>query len=298
VKIAMFKLCRLMIALVAIFFALPAAAADRPQCSERGWYKRADSTPQYPVWDFVSPTMAGHTTQALCCHSWTTWGGDGIQYAILDQCHEEQGCTGQQGLYKRPADPVAAAEWDKFYTASDAESRRHTFGYYNASFSIPHGVQSYQLFTLSELPPAFQQSLGGPLANNCSNIPTPLPITRTMTPRPPVGTPTRTKTHAPPTSGGCPGGGVCSTLTPTAALRTATPTNTPVQPTPVPATAVPTRSASATPPYTATATATSRPTITPVPTALPPTGLPPGSGSPTVNTPTKPSCWLCGCTSK
>ena len=188
----------LLAALVGIVLASVVKAEDRPQCSQRGWYKRADSTPQYPVWDFVSPTMAGRTTQALCCHSWTIWGGDGIQYAILDQCHQGQNCTGQQGLYKRPLDPVAADEWDKWYTAPDAQARRQTFGYYNASFSIPHGIQSYQLFTLSELPLTFQQSLGGPLANNCSNIPTPLPVTNTRVPSPgPARTATRQPTHPP-----------------------------------------------------------------------------------------------------
>jgi len=282
---------------VLALFALGSAvlkADERPQCSVRGWYKRIDSTPQYPVWDFVDPSKAGYATQGLGAHSWIVYGNDGIQYAILDQCHADQNCTGSQGLYKKPDDPTAAAEWAKWYTAPDAEGRRHAFGYYNASMSIPSGVQHYALFTLSELPVGFQRSFGGPLGYNCSGIPTPLPTTPTRVPTGPARTATRRPTVPPISGGGCPPGAPCPvTNTPTKVVPTKT--NTP----PATATATATRPPATIPPA-ASASPTIRPTTPPlVSTVVYGTNQAP---TPTGPTPT-PGPWYSnvlpvGCTSK
>ena len=254
-------------ALALLVTAVATLAQARPQCTGRGWYLRADSTAQYPVWDYTDPSKAGQWFQGLGAHSRVTYGGDGVQYAILDQCHADQGCTGLVGTYRRPADPIAGADWDHFYTAPDAQARRQSFGYYNAAFQIPTGLQSYVLHTLAELPPGFQYSLG--TAYGCPNI-TPLP-TGTKAPTVNALTRTPTKRPPPPTVNPCAvlPGGICP---PTAAAPTRTKTSVPI-----PATQPPAPTSAPAPPTVAP----------PKPTAIPPTPAP---------APTKASGgWFTGC---
>lgn len=197
----------------------------RPQCTDRGWYKRQDSTPQITIWNFAIPgNRDGACTQGACCHTQICYGHDGAMYLLLDQCHAEQHCTGTQGTYRRPADPGAAAKWDYFYTDPEAETHRHSFGYYNESFRIPGGTFSHVFLTLDEVQPQdTREALGR--SYGCSAV-TPQPTvtgpTRTRTPTPRV-TATRTRT-APP--GPCAPPAPCPVTATPSPRRTATTTAT------------------------------------------------------------------------
>lgn len=259
----LWSLLEVSILAAAIAFSVAAvAAADDAKCSARGWYHRPDQLPG--SYQYVDPTKAGQTTQGAGAHTLLIWGGDGAIYELGDQCHEAQHCTGLTGTYKRPADAIAAAEWDRLYVtggvlggqALDANHYRIAkAGLWNEAIQVPTGAQTYTFFTLAELPPTVQHALA--VANGCTNIPTPMPVTAapTLTKRP--GTPTARVTR---TMGPC-----------------APPAPCPVTSTPAP----PATATKAPPTLTAAATAvpTSRPTQ--APTAVPTVASPPTPAKPT-----------------
>ena len=164
---------------------------------------------------------------------------------------------------------IAAAEWDRWYTAADAQTRRQAFGYYNVAFVVPIGTQAYVLHTLAELQPGFQYSLG--LAYACPGVvphtpvPAGTPVARTPTRRPPA-----------PTVNPCAvlPGGVCPPTAPPI-VRTLTPKP--------PVTNAPTRTGTATATLTA-APSPIRTTEPPLVVTVAPTKVSGGSGS-----------WFSGC---
>lgn len=123
----------------------------RPQCTERGWYQRnCDQS-----WEFVNPAKSGDIIPSGCAaHTELIWGSDGAEYALIDQCPQEQHCHGFQGLYKRPIDPVAAARWEFYYVQTpdnDAALHRKQHGYYGPGVP-PSGLQQYTFHTIDEIP--------------------------------------------------------------------------------------------------------------------------------------------------
>jgi hypothetical protein len=260
------RLCHLVLAGL-LLVASSSVAQQRPQCTEQGWYRRTCDR----AWDFaIAGNKAGDVFYGCAAHTYNVYGGDGAMYSILDQCHEGQGCTGESGTYPRPADGLAAAVWDSYYKAPDAQARRERFGYFNPSFKIPQGVQRYTFFDLFGVTPLAQQATIS-RSYGCSGAPvgTPTPFRDTRTP-----TARRTLT-GPPSPGGCPGGVPCTRLTPTVKPSTfPTRTNTAVRPTPVPVQTVP-------PPSTRV------PSMPPSRVTL--TAIPPASSSPTPIDPTSPT---------
>ncbi len=182
------RFCQLILA--GLLFADTATAdAPKPHCAQYGWYRRSCDA----NWNFATPNAAkaGTTFQGCSAHTLYAWGHDGAMYAILNQCHPGQGCTGSVGLYKRPSDPAAAKVWDIYYVtgkgSASPEEVRHAFGYYNESFRLPTGMQTYNFITLSQIQPAsVQRSIA--VAQGCTSVApvTPVPTVTARCLRPPV----------------------------------------------------------------------------------------------------------------
>lgn len=147
-----------------------------PQCTQVGWYIRSCDA----HWQFVNPGMAGHVIPNGCAaHTQLVYGGDGAQYPLIDQC--PQGCTGTQGLYKKPSDPIAVPQWEWFYVGPLAAQHRSQFGYVGPGVP-PAGTQTYSFITLAQMPDPPRATFIA--AYQCSQgTPTPVPSpTRTPTP--------------------------------------------------------------------------------------------------------------------
>ncbi len=259
-------------------------------CTDAGWYQRSGDR----IWVFANPEKAGTCQQGgTGAHTYSCYGESGGYYQIIDNCYA---CTGSQGTWRRPDDPVAGPIWDCFYTEPcpdsdgvprEPEWRRHVEAhYYNDSFLIPNGAQHYDFVTMIHVPDPPRATLAR--AYGCLWAGTPVPITphATATRAPsPARTATRHPT-LPPSPGGCPGGVPCTTKAPSPTLTAAPPTRRPTS-TLVPSTPVPVN--------------TVRPpsTVSPSPTTTA-SGTPSTTGSPTpTSTPTPDKgCWFCGCKSK
>lgn len=166
-----------MIAALVLCAQLSANIPNGPQCTQQGWYKRnCDQS-----WIFINPGMAGHIIPSGCAaHTELIYGSDGAQYALIDQC--PQGCNGSQGLYKKPADALAAQRWAYYYTDPNAVLHRTQFGYVCASTcNAPSGLQVYSFITLAQMPDPPRQTYIN--SYQCQQgTPTPVPPTPTPVP--------------------------------------------------------------------------------------------------------------------
>jgi hypothetical protein len=108
---------------------------------------------------FVNPDMAGHIIPSGCAaHTELIYGSDGAQYALLDQCPIANPCSGYQGLYKKPIDPVAADRWAYYYTDPNAAAHRAAHGYHGPGVP-PGGLQQYIFHTIDEIPEPIRTTL-------------------------------------------------------------------------------------------------------------------------------------------
>lgn len=205
-------------------------AQDTPVvCTARGWYQRTGDN----LWAFVNPSKSGTCTQAgTGAHTMSCYYPDGALYQILDQCHEEQHCTGTTGTYKKPDGGSIPNGWECYYTTPcpnssgdpvDPELRRHLFGYWNDAFVVPNGSQHYTFHTLAEIPEPQRTMIGR--ANGCEVGPT--PTYTSPTPRPTGGAPTRTPTRLPTVDPCGPVPNCKSPTPPPFRTSTRTPTRTP-----------------------------------------------------------------------
>lgn len=142
------------------------------QCTDPGWYRRACDQ----SWVFINPQMAGHIIPNGCsAHTQLIYGANGAQYPLIDQC--PQGCTGTQGLYKKPDDPVALPQWNFFYTDPNALQHRTQFGYIGPGVP-PSGILSYTFVGIDQIPDPPRQTLKNAYGCNSPTptaVPTPVP---------------------------------------------------------------------------------------------------------------------------
>lgn len=156
-----------------------------PQCTERGWYKDPSGN-----WRFYSPSKVGTLIPAgMGAHTLGIYGSDGVVYWICDQCRQAPPatpCNQWPGLYRRPADIVAAQFWDSYYILNDqngapppAKIKFHGHDGDPATFQahFPVGTQAYTLHTIDEIIPtgtrdAFIRAYGCDSGGGGGSLPT------------------------------------------------------------------------------------------------------------------------------
>lgn len=260
-----------------------AGAQQRPQCTEKGWYKDPAGGPR-----FATPgvDVGGVVPNGLGAHTRGIKDEDGIIYWMFDQCRNLPGethCNSWPGIYRKPDHPgTALTYWNHFMI--DVENGQPPPGfelrlYHDGDptlFHYPSGVQHYDTIYIDQITPPAQRDTQK-RAYGCTMPPVTPPHTTATPGRTQPPTPTRHSTPPPvgccdPVGHGCPGGvPPCTKPSPTA-VKTASPTIPP-----------PTRTSMPPAPVTSTVTATA----TMVPTAgASPTVAPPPPGTPSGTPPT------------